>query len=113
MGGERGCAIVYTGNGGKYVKLQTEAIMATNLSIKERSFVSKNFQNVSQLENYFMRNLKELQNRWRVLESYVLISSTSFIHSQTHNKSKEHKRFSTNSKCFYTRYETFLFVGVL
>ena len=33
--------------------------------IKERSFVSKNFQNVSELENYFTRNLKELQNRWR------------------------------------------------
>ena len=76
--------------------------MAIDLKNKEISFGNENFESINEREGYlyavFEGNAKALE---KVSESYLLISSTSFIHSQTHDKSKEHKRFSTTGKYFY------------
>jgi t-SNARE complex subunit (syntaxin) len=97
--------------GGKDVNTQQAvyiSVMAIDLKNKEIRFVNENFENISEREDYlyavFEGNAKALE---RVLENYLLISSTSFIHSQTHDKSKEHKRFSATGKYFYKLYVNF------
>ena len=63
--------------------------MAINhLRNKEICFVNENFDNVSEKEDYLYAVFEgDAASLERALESYLLISSTSFVHSQTHDKS--------------------------
>ena len=71
-----------------------------NLNSKEKHMVNEHFQQVCVKDGYlhavYEGNADSLE---RVLESYLmLISSASFVRSQTHQKSKNHKRFSNTGK---------------
>ena len=81
--------------------------MAINhLRNKEICFVNENFDNVSEKEDYLYAVFEgDAASLERALESYLLISSTSFVHPQTHDKSKEHKRFSNNGEYYNKYYE--------
>ena len=74
--------------------------MAFDLRSKEIDLVCENFNSVSERDDHlygvFEGDAKSLE---KYLESYVLISSTSFIRAETHVKSKEHKRFNRSARC--------------
>lgn len=70
-----------------------------DLRSKEKRFVSENFQHVSERDGFlyavYEGNAGSLET---LLESYLLLTSASFVRSQAHDKSKNHKRFSTTGK---------------
>ena len=74
-------------------------ITATDMRNKEIEFIRTYFNSVGQQEHYLLAEYEGgAESLERILESYALLSSTSFVCSQTHNKRKDHKRFSINGK---------------
>ncbi|XP_046846371.1 uncharacterized protein LOC124440084 [Xenia sp. Carnegie-2017] len=72
-------------------------VTATDMRNKEIEFIRTYFNSVGQQENYLLAEYEGgAESLERILESYALLSSTSFVCSQTHNKRKDHKRFSIN-----------------
>lgn len=77
-----------------------------DLRRKEKHFVNEYFQHVDEKDDFLYGVYEgDAGSLEAVLESYLLLTSASFVRSQAHNKSKNHKRFSNTGKEFLILFE--------
>ena len=82
-----------------------------NLRESECNFLEERFQETQIANNYFYGNLEgPAESLDSVLEAFFSLNSTSFVRTETHVKSKNHKRYSCTGN--YTVNKLFLFPTV-